>query len=164
MKENTVLHALLYIFKTQERGYINFEGIGGNISADLCDAGFEQGVADKAIKWILDLSHEVGTVDVYDAGDTYEIMSGSVRIYSPYESELFDVSCRGYLLSLEQRGILVPINREQVIAQTMALHDSGIDVSLLKWVAMMVLYNHPDPNTRSLAELLALEEMEVSYH
>lgn len=163
MKENTVLHALLYIFKTQSQNQITLESIQGDVSSDLCDAGFEQVVVDRAIRWILDLSKEIA-LEPEGSFNALDQLGTGVRIYVPYELDMFNLSCRQYILGLEQRGILSPANRERVIAQTIALHDSGIDVNLLQWVTMMVLYNQQDDEARQLAEMLALEELMVSYH
>jgi Smg protein len=163
MKENTVLHALMYIFKSTTKNQIALECIGGDMSSELSAAGFDKTVVNKAIQWILDLSNESDIEKSAQFSDLNKI-SYALRYFIPYECDLFNVDCRSYLLRLEQRGILSPANRERVIEQTIALQDSDIDVNLLKWVTMMVLYNQPDDESRQLAEILAREEIEVQYN
>ena len=54
-----------------------------------------------------------------------------------------DVECRGFLLFLEQAGILKLETRELVIDRVMALDAADIDLTQLKWIILMVLFNHP---------------------
>ena len=52
--------------------------------------------------------------------------------------------CRGFLLFLEQSGILHPETRELVIDQVMMLDTDEIDLHQLKWIVLMALFNQPD--------------------
>ena len=54
-----------------------------------------------------------------------------------------DAECRGFLIFLEQTGVLDPIARELVIDRAMALETQEIDMPQLKWVILMVLFNQP---------------------
>mgnify|MGYP001379992511 CR=1 FL=1 len=54
-----------------------------------------------------------------------------------------DAASRGYLLHLEQVGILKPQQRELVIDRLLALDNEEIDVEQTKWVVMMVLFSQP---------------------
>ena len=163
MKENTVLHALMYIFKSQSQNQLALEHINTDLSSELSEAGFEKSVVNQAIQWIVDLSSdsEIKESELYNKLDQ---IGHGLRYYTPCERDIFGVECQSFLLRLEQRGILSPANRERVIAQTIALKDSGVDVHLLRWVIMMVLYNQPDEESRQLAEMLAIEEMDIQYN
>jgi len=59
------------------------------------------------------------------------------------ESEKLDVESRGFVLFLEQCGILDSANRELVIDRVMALDTHEIDLEQLKWIILMVLFNLP---------------------
>jgi Smg protein len=59
------------------------------------------------------------------------------------ELERLDAASRGYLLHLEQIGILKPAQREIVIDRLLALDDEEIDAEQTKWVVMMVLFSQP---------------------
>ena len=67
----------------------------------------------------------------------------ALRIYSDIECERLDTESRGFLLFLEQMGILAPDARERVIERVMALETDDFDLGQLKWVILMVLFNQP---------------------
>ena len=54
-----------------------------------------------------------------------------------------DKECRGFMLFLEQTGVLDTVSRELVIDRAMALETGDIDLPQLKWVILMVLFNQP---------------------
>ena len=49
----------------------------------------------------------------------------------------------GFLLFLEQHGVLDADQRELVLDRAMALDQDEIDLDDLKWVVLMVLFNQP---------------------
>jgi len=49
----------------------------------------------------------------------------------------------GFLMFLEQQGILDADQRELVLDRVMALDQEEIDIDDLKWVVLMVLFNQP---------------------
>ena len=117
MKENTVLHALMYIFKSQSQNQIALENFSGNVSSELSEAGFDKNIVHQAIQWILDLSTD-NDIEKSAYFNCLNNLGHGIRIYTPYEYDLFSYECRQYILKLEQRGILSPANRERVITQT----------------------------------------------
>ena len=67
----------------------------------------------------------------------------AVRIYARSERARLDAEGRGYMMYLEQIGILSPHQRELVIDRLMALDSEEIDVDDIKWVVLMVLFSQP---------------------
>ena len=67
----------------------------------------------------------------------------SVRLFNTFELSRLDADCRGYILYLEQIGILSPGQRELVIDRLVALGAGDIDVEQVKWVVLMVLFSQP---------------------
>ena len=67
----------------------------------------------------------------------------SVRLFSSREMERLDTECRGFILFLEQMGVLSPASRELAIDRAMALENEDFDLDQLKWVILMVLFNQP---------------------
>ena len=67
----------------------------------------------------------------------------ALRVYDPFEQIRLNAGCRGYLLYLEQAGILSPVQRELVIDRLVALDTDDIDTEQIKWVVMMVLFSQP---------------------
>ena len=64
-------------------------------------------------------------------------------MFAALEQARLDTDCRGYLVHLEQVGILSPTQRELVIDRLMALEGDEIDLEKLKWVVLMVLFSQP---------------------
>jgi len=69
--------------------------------------------------------------------------SGPVRVYAGPELTRLDADCRGFLLYLEQQGVLDATRRELVIERAMALELAELDLDDLKWVVLMVMFNQP---------------------
>ena len=67
----------------------------------------------------------------------------SIRLYTDEETEKLDLDSRGFLMFLEQTGVLDHNTREMVIDRVMALESEEIDLEQLKWVVLMVLFNQP---------------------
>jgi Smg protein len=65
-------------------------------------------------------------------------------VFTDSECLRLDLECRGFLVFLEQAGILSSSSRELVIDRVMALDDEPIDLDALKWVILMVLFSQPD--------------------
>ena len=61
-------------------------------------------------------------------------------------------ACRGFLLTLEQSGILTPETRELVIERALAAAGDTLSLEQLKLVVLMVVWNQQTPTSRLLAE------------
>lgn len=133
MKE-TVLDVLMYLFETFVDGEQEPEPNRNELREELERAGFGNREIDRALDW-LDGLH--GT-EVTSAP-----RSAAVRIFDAIEQERLDAAARGYLMHLEQIGILLPVQRELVIDRLLALDSEEIDIEQIKWVVMMVLFSQP---------------------
>ena len=63
-----------------------------------------------------------------------------------------DAACRGFLLTLEQSGILNAENREVVLERSLAAAGDSLTLEQLKLIVLMVLWNQKTPTSRLLAE------------
>lgn len=135
MKEN-ILDVLLYLFEH----YFSEDGSlardRDSLQAGLLQAGFSPAEISKAFDWLDGLAAERPAV-------TYPRFGWPIRQFHGPELDRLDVDCRGFLLFLEQHGILDPDQRELVIERTMALDQEELDLDDLKWVVLMVLFNRP---------------------
>ncbi len=135
MKE-TVLDVLMYLFET----FVDSEDEPDPDRLELRDelerAGFREYEIDRALDWLDGL-----TVSESEVSATP--LTPTTRVYDLGEQERIDVASRGYLLHLEQIGILQPAQRELVIDRLLALDTEDIDVDQIKWVVMMVLFSQP---------------------
>jgi Smg protein len=136
MKEN-MFDVLMYLF---EHYYMDEETELSpdreSLHSELLEAGFPSGDINQAFEWLEDLAvqpHQVHAPQTENA----------LRIYSDIECERLDAESRGFLLFLEQMGILTPDARERVIDRAMALDTEDFDIGQLKWVVLMVLFNQP---------------------
>ncbi|MCX7121550.1 MAG: DUF494 domain-containing protein [Gammaproteobacteria bacterium] len=136
MKEENVLNVLMYLFHNHmEKDHeINLNNM--KLIDELKSVGFHAHVIGKAFRW---LHHLVELTDQDVAASQH-----SFRVFSEQESWLINTECRNFIFSLEQQGILTTHTREIVIHQTLALINEGVDLNLLKWVTLMVLFNMPN--------------------
>ena len=90
---------------------------------------------------------------------------GPLAVFAAVEQARLDTDCRGYLVHLEQVGILSPTQRELVIDRLMALEGDEIDIDKLKWVVLMVLFSQPGQETAfSRMEDLVFEDRSGAIH
>ncbi|HEX9876716.1 MAG TPA: DUF494 domain-containing protein [Gammaproteobacteria bacterium] len=136
MKE-TVLDVLMYLFECFVDSEDEPEPDRNELREELERAGFRNREIDRALDWLDGLNvSEPGS-------DAPAPRNATMRLYDRLEQERLDAPCRGYLLHLEQIGILTATQREVVIDRLMALDGSDIDIEQIKWVVMMVLFSQP---------------------
>ena len=157
MKEN-VFDVLMYLF---ENYYLDNEGPNTpdreRVQQELHNAGFPAAEIDRAFNWLEDLAS--------DAPPPTMQAEQSLRLFSTRESERLDTECRGFLLFLEQMGVLNPTSRELVIDRAMALENEDFDIQQLKWVVLMVLFNQPGEDAAyAWLEDLVYENMTNGLH
>ena len=134
MKEN-VLDVLMYLFQNYMDNDTDADPDRESIQTELLAAGFPSREIQQAFEWLDSL------VDRQVAPLPFN--PSSHRIYVDQELARLDVECRGFLLFLEQGGILDPETRELVIDRVMALETDDISLHQLKWIILMVLFNQP---------------------
>ncbi len=136
MKE-TVLDVLMYLFEHYLDVDMDTDSDEAFVRRELIEAGFRDADISKAFAWLEGLTMECGPT----AQGTTE--GSAIRIFSAEEVRRLDVECRGFLVFLEQVGVLDARTRELIIDQAMALETDSVDLEQLKWVALMVLLNQP---------------------
>jgi Smg protein len=135
MKES-VLDVLMYLFESFVDGDDEPEPDRNELREELEHAGFGNREIDRALDWLDGLNSAEADPHATPRGAT-------MRIYDGAEQERIDARSRGYLLHLEQLGILPPAQRELVIDRLLALESEEIDIEQIKWVVMMVLFSQP---------------------
>jgi len=135
MKE-TIFEVLVYLFEhyidvsDDERAIET-----GKLKSELIEAGFTDNYVERAFDWMEELTGQPSApAKMYTEQKT-------TRVYSPEERQRFDVEAQGFLLFLEQTGIIDADRRELIIDRAMALGDAIISVEHIKWVALMVLFS-----------------------
>lgn len=133
MKEN-VFDVLIYLFENYIDDESDLVPDPDSIRIELLEAGFPQNDINKAFEWLESLTQQ----------QSIQTATPAFRIFSREEAAKLDIECRGFLLFLEQIGILAPASREMVIDRVMALDDEAISLENLKWIVLMVLFSQPD--------------------
>ncbi|MGD8378441.1 MAG: DUF494 family protein [Gammaproteobacteria bacterium] len=136
MKEN-VLDVLMYLFENYMDDESEVQPDRDMLMIELQEAGFPSREIGKAFAWLEALAQAEPEANAAPE-DT-----GSLRIFAPLEIHRLDAECRGFLMYLEQIGILNPVQRELVIDRIMALETDEIDLEQVKWIILMVLFNQP---------------------
>ena len=151
MKEETVLNVLMYLFQNHMKNSCELDSDANQITNALEEAGFDARLVQEAICWLETLVKEETKLSKVP-------QSNSIRVLSKQEQRQLNAACMGFIISLEQQGILNPETREIVINQVLALDYDSIDIHLIKWVTLMVLYNQPDSDKAlGMMEFLVLD-------
>ncbi|MGQ0701350.1 MAG: DUF494 family protein [Panacagrimonas sp.] len=135
MKE-TVLDVLMYLLENYQHGEFSDTDNQETLRDELTAAGFPVQEVNHAFAWLDSLANQRQQPLIFG-------LRGSLRVYAREEQARLSTECRGFLLYLEQLGILDASAREVVIDRLMAIEDE-IDLDRVKWVCLLVLINHPD--------------------
>ena len=158
MKES-VLDVLIYLFDHYVEQELEIIPNQQDLKSQLNQAGFADIQIDKAINWLEGLA-----VKKYEF-DADIVHSRSTRVFSGIENEKLDVECKGFLIFLEQSGVLDSEDRELVIDRVMALETDVIELQQLKWVVLMVLFNRPGKEAAfAWMEDIILDEVSTVVH
>ena len=136
MKE-TVLDVLMYLFESFVDSEDEPEPDRNELREELEHAGFGAREIDRALDWLDGLN----AAELPSAPAPH---TAALRVFDRLEQERLDAKARGYLLHLEQLGILLPAHRELVIDRLLALDTDEVGIDQVKWVVMMVLFSRPD--------------------
>jgi Smg protein len=159
MKEG-VLDILIYLFENyfDAETEDGFEPDRETLKLELERAGFPSIEVERALCWLEELAADPDRL--HPAPTTR-----AIRVFAALEQARLDTDCRGYLVHLEQVGILSPTQRELVIDRLMALDGDEIDIEKLKWVVLMVLFSQPGQETAfSRMEDLVFEDRSGAIH
>ena len=147
MKKDSVLNVLMYIFNHHLQQGKVVELTSAEVSEDLETVGFGEAAIEQALAWLTSLSE-------MDKAAIATSSPGALRVFSEEEKSYLNSECQIFLLDLVSQNIISPATFEVIIYFLVELDTHDIDVSLVKWVTLMVLYNMPD-------EQEALKQMEL---
>jgi len=157
MKES-VLDILIHLFENFLDAEDEPEPSRDALKLELERAGYPEREVDRALEWLEGLADDQGR-------SVAESTARAVRIFSGHEVTRFDATVRGYLVHLENIGILTAPQREVVIDRLLALDADDIDIEQVKWVVLMVLFSQPgQENAYERMEDLVFEERREAMH
>lgn len=139
---------LVYLFEN----YVHADACPepAQLARKLTAAGFEEDEIADALEWLS------GLRQLSDADrPPHCARPGSLRVYGEDELRRLGVECRGFLLFLENAGILDAACREMIVERALALGETEIELENLKVIVLMVLWQQDRPiNGLILDELL----------
>ena len=139
MKED-VLDVLLYVFENYQETGLPDHSDPEMLKTELEAAGFHQQQVARACAWL-----EALAAQQHQSG--LKASASAARVFASVETDRLSTECRGFILHLQQIGILSAELRETVVDRLMALaeHHSTeeLDLEQAQWVVLMVLFNQP---------------------
>jgi Smg protein len=134
MKEN-VLDVLMYLFENYTDTEFTNTGNHDALKEELSGAGFPNEEVVHAFAWLDGLAERRKQLSLFGS-------NGVLRVYARQELARLSTDCRGFLMYLEQLGILTAESRELTIDRLMAIEEE-IDLEKVKWVLLLVLMHQP---------------------
>lgn len=138
MKEN-VLDVLMYLFENYTDTEFTDTGNHDALKEELSGAGFPNEEVTHAFHWLDGLAERRKQLSLFGS-------TGVLRVYARQELARLSTDCRGFLMYLEQLGILTAESRELTIDRLMAIEEE-IDLTKVKWVLLLVLMHQPGSET-----------------
>jgi Smg protein len=136
---------LVFVFENCQQAELAYDR--ERVAKKLSAAGFEHSDISEALHWLAGMQQAPHAMR-----EPLPDMRSSFRAYAPRELMKLDAQCRGFLLTLEQSGILSASTRELVIERALAAAGDALNVEQLKLVVLMVLWNQQMPTSRLVAE------------
>lgn len=119
------------------------------VAEKLSAAGFEDCDISEALHWLAGVMRSPR-----GAAAVLPDSRASFRAFAPRELAKLDAECRGFIITLEQSGILTPQTREVVLERSLAAAGHSLSLDQLKLIVLMVLWNQHTPTSQLLAQEL----------
>ena len=136
---------LVFVFENCQQADLAYDR--ERVAKKLSAAGFEDSDISEALHWLAGMARAPQGVR-----EPLPDARSSFRAYAPRELAKLDAGCRGFLITLEQSGILGAETRELVIERALAASGEALSLEQLKLVVLMVLWNQQTPTSRLVAE------------
>jgi Smg protein len=136
---------LVYVFENCQQAELadDRERVARKLSA----AGFEDADISEALHWLAGVLRAPRGVSA-----ALPDARASFRAFAPRELAKLDAECRGFLITLEQSGILNAETRELVLERSLAASGHMLSLDQVKLIVLMVLWNQQTPTSQLLAE------------
>ncbi|SDB24224.1 Smg protein [Pseudidiomarina indica] len=153
---------LMYLFENFIHSDMEVVVNHDELTDELTRAGFHRQEILKALAWLERLA------DLQDSQAipyTHQSQHKSIRVFTAEEAARLDCESRGFIMYLENLGVLDFATREMVIDRVMELDTQQFTLDDLKWVILMVLFNVPGhEDAYDQMEGLLFEEPEGLLH
>ena len=136
MKE-TILDVLMYMFQSYVEDNEEVELDKESLHKNLLEAGFADQNIERAFEWL------EGLPGLDHNTLLNKPTKNSFRLFSDVEHRKIGEEGLSFLMFLERLGIFHGEIREHVIDRIMALDTQSVDLSQIRWVVLMILFNTP---------------------
>jgi Smg protein len=116
------------------------------VARKLSAAGFDDSDITEALHWL------AGVLRAPQPAGALPDRRSSFRAFAPREMAKLDADCRGFVITLEDSGILNAATRELVLERSLAASGPTLSLEQLKLIVLMVLWNQQTPTSQLLAE------------
>lgn len=143
---------LVYLFEN----YVHVDACPASdqLARKLSAVGFDEDEINEALEWFS------GLRQVSSQRPELSPQSTAARVYAETELAQIDVDCRGFLLFLENAGLVNAVSRELIIERAMALTDSALSLNRFKVIVLMVLWQQDAPMDSLILDELLTEDDE----
>jgi len=146
-ENNNMFDILVFVYEHCRQADVT--GDPGRVAKRLSAAGFDEADISAALSWLAGLARSPGRLDV-----ALPATRAAFRAFAPKEIAKLDTAARGFLMALEQSGILSPQSRELVLERALATSDDRLSIDQIKLIVLMVLWNQRAPASQLVAEEL----------
>src|SRR5713226_10213387 len=136
---------LVYLFENCQQAELAYDR--ERVAKKLSAAGFDDSDISEALHWLAGVLRAPHGVP-----QKLPDSRSSFRAFAPRELAKLDAECRGFLITLEQSGILSAETRELVLERSLAASGHSLSLDQVKLIVLMVLCNQQTPTTQLLAE------------
>lgn len=121
------------------------------LTRKLTLAGFTNDEITQALDWLTEL-------ELRDIGDYPATLADneSHRCYATFEVEKIDAEGRGFIMLLEQTGVLNPLQRELLIDRVLSMDDRTSSLEKIKLIVLTELWVKNQLTDHSLLEKLLI--------
>ncbi len=160
----SLFDVLMYLFDHCFADDVEITASQSTLKRELLMVGFGERQIDRAFDWLAVIASQNLIFEPADShAQTGQVASH--RTFNEQETDKLNTESRGFILHLEQTGILDAGSRELIIDRIMALEIEEISLQQLKWVVLMVLLNQPGrEESVCWMESLVMDEMEATRH
>lgn len=146
-ENNYMFDILVFLFENCRQADLSHDP--DRVAKRLTAAGFEESDISEALSWLAGVvrAPQRSLAPLPERGKSF-------RAFAAKELAKLDVDCRGFLMYLEQSGILTPPTREHIIERALAAAGDALSLEQLKLIVLMVLWNQRTPASQLMAEEL----------
>ncbi|HVV67594.1 MAG TPA: DUF494 family protein [Gammaproteobacteria bacterium] len=150
---NDVLQVLMYFFDKIENDLPTTPD-DHHLLSELKELGIPLERVHQVLAWMNDLIEPNGQIEEYPL----QRSPIGTRVFSTVECVHLNRKCRGFLLTLEQIGVLSATTRELVMDQLLQINPENINIAKIKWVVLGILCKQPDKTAAACMERYLLSE------